>query len=137
MCSETWKDGAWVYKRQIKTLCDNEVWCLTRMSKHGYAPKVERVETDVIRTEYIQPEKVTNYSEFLWHLPIVLHLLEKEGIRHGDLDMYGVIPHGNKPYLVDFAESRLTCDPRPDKRGEGDAYWLKQTMEWMALGNLI
>ena len=139
MCSKTWlsEDGLWYYKEQPKTLCDNEVWCLNRMLKYGYAPEVERVDTEVIRTRYIERLPVTSYKGFMWHLPMVLHALEKEGIRHGDLSIYGVIPHDNKPYLIDFAESRLACDPRPDKRPEGDEHWLTQTMEYFALGNII
>lgn len=139
MCSEVWfdKDKTWVYKRMPKTMCDNAVFCLNRMSRHGYSPKVERVETEVIRTNYIEPQAVDNAKLFMWHLPIVLHLLEQEGIRHGDLSIYSVIPNGNRPYLIDFAESRVTCDPRPDKRSEGDEYWLTQTMTWFSEGNMI
>lgn len=139
MCSKTWfdKERKWVYKQQPKTLCDNEIYCLHKMSKHNYAPIVERVETEILRIKYIEAQVVTDRKAFMWHLPMILHILSDEGIRHGDLSIYSVIPHDNRPYLIDFAESRVTCDPRPDKRPEGDEYWLTQTMEFFASGNLV
>lgn len=139
MCSKTWVDvdNTWFYKQMPKTLCDNEIYCLHRMARHDYAPVAERVEPDVIRTRYIEPQAVTSYKEFMFHLAMILHLLKKEGIRHGNLDMYSVIPHGNRPYLIGWSGSRVDCDPRPDKLPEGDEHWLTQTMEWYALGNMI
>lgn len=137
-CSRVWidKDKVWVYKQQPKTLCDTEVYCLNRMYRHGYSPKPERVDKEIIRTRYIESKVVTDPKSFMWHLPIVLHLMESEGIRHGDLTTYAVIPNNNKPYIIDWAESRVYCDPIADKRPEGDEYWLTRTMEYYAQGNL-
>jgi len=58
----------------------------------------------------------------------VLTALIEAGVRHGDLTHYAVIVKDNKPFLIDFAESRLMGDPRPDKRPEGDRYWLHKTL---------
>lgn len=139
MHSEKWldKDKAWLYVRLPKTMADNEIYGLNTMARHGYAPKAERVEAEVIRLNYIEPQVVTDSKLFLWHRPLVLHLMEQEKLRHGNLGLYSVIPHGNRPYLVDWAASRVACDPRPDKLSEGDEYWLTQTMEWYAEGNMI
>lgn len=111
------------------TLCDNEVWCYKELSESGYVPKCERVDIETIRTEYIESEKVTDKASFMEHYEKILQVLKWAGIRHGDLTPQSVSVKDNKPILIDFAESRLLNDPRPDKRPEGDAFWLKRTME--------
>jgi len=59
----------------------------------------------------------------------LLDAMKKRGLRHGDLTSYSVIPVLNRPMIIDWAESRMLDDPRPDKRPEGDAFWLRRTME--------
>ena len=131
--SKVWRDGPdWVYKRQHEFLTDNEYWCLTRMYPSGFVPKVEKLDRDLIRTCYIQ-----NGNSYSADTPLVfleqsiLAALAVAGIRHGDLTKYSVLIDDvdGHPYIIDFAESRLWSDPRPDKRPEGDAYWLHKTMK--------
>jgi RIO-like serine/threonine protein kinase len=126
--------GSWCYKRQCKTMCDTEMWCYDAMASSGYVPKAERVEVEVIRTEYIEPQPVTDGAAYLDHFEKVLEALENAKVRHGDLTEYSVIPHGDRPYLIDWAESRHACDPMPGKREEPDAFWLWNTMEKQARG---
>lgn len=129
------EDG-FVYKRQMKTLCDNEQWCLQGMRGSGYVPDVKRLDIEVMATADLGVgEKVTNPEVYLSHVPRVLVALKQAGIRHGDLTEYSVIPYCNIPFLIDFAESRLWDDPRPDKRPEGDEYWLSRTMRKQAVHN--
>lgn len=121
--------GGWAYKRQPMTLCDNAEWCYKKLSASGYVPKCERVDIETIRTVYVESEPVTDKEAFMAHYEPVLQALKDAGIRHGDLTPQSVLVKDNRPILIDFAESRLWNDPRPDKRPEGDAFWLKHTME--------
>lgn len=111
------------------TLCDNEEWCYKESAASGYVTKCERVDIETIRTEYVESESVTDKASFMEHYEKVLQVLHSAGIRHGDLTPQSVLVKDNKPILIDFAESRLLSDPRPDKRPEGDAFWLKHTMK--------
>ena len=130
--SRVWLEGEYVYKVQPKFLCDNEIWCFDVLWPSGYVPSCERVNLETIRTEYIKTQPITNLDEWQQHINKVLEVLKKAGIKHGDLTEYAVIPHANRPFLIDFGESRLWDDPRPDKRPEGDAFWLRKTMEQLA-----
>lgn len=98
------------------------------MYDSGYVPFAEQVNIETIRTEYIATQPVTDADAFMTHYEPVLQALQAAGIRHGDLTEYSVLVRDNRPLLIDFAESRLWDDPRPDKRREGDRYWLWQTM---------
>ncbi len=121
-------DG-FLYKRQPKFLTDNEIWCLKQMHPTGLVPFAEQVALEMIRVEYIKPELVQDIQTFLRQYDPTLSALRTVGIRHGDLTEYSVLVRFNRPVLIDFAESRLWDDPRTDKRPEGDAFWLRQTME--------
>lgn len=127
--SKVWLQNGWVHKKQPKFLTDNEFHALVQMEPSGYVPAVEKVGTEEVRMEFLGLNRlVTNISEFISHYPKVLEALQAAGVRHGDLTKYSIIVRGNKPYLVDFGESRHILDPRPDKRAGGDAYWLAKTM---------
>lgn len=134
--SRVWRseDGLFIYKHQPKFLCDNEWWCLVQLSWTGYVPQAERVNHETIKMDYIPNDPVLNNEAFMDHHDRILDILAEAGIRHGDLTKYAIRVMDDKPYLIDFAESRLVCDPRPDKRPEGDAYWLKRTMEELCNG---
>lgn len=132
--SRVWRDRDLIYKRQPKFLTDNEIWCLQKLYPSGYVPRAWQVDVDVIGMQYIQPRPVEWPGQFMTHYERIIEALEEAGIRHGDLSIYSVIPCGTKPYLIDFAESRLHCDPRIDKRPEGDKYLLYTTMEQYANG---
>lgn len=128
--SAVWFDhGLWVYKTQPKFMCDSEEWCLEKLHPSGYVPEVQRSDIETLRIRFIEVEPITDRVGFMAHYEKVLLALAEAGIRHGDLTEYSVLSHANRPFLIDFSESRLACDPRPDKRPEGDAYWLKRTME--------
>lgn len=121
--------GVWVYKTQPKFLCDNEIWCLKTLYPSGYVPYAEQVDIETIRLHYIHQTPVTDFDVLTWHFARILKALSDAGIRHGDLTRPNILIRDNHPYLIDFAASRLECDPRPDKRPEGDEYWLRRTFD--------
>lgn len=127
--TRVFKQGQFIYKHQPKFMTDNEIWCLRRMLPSGYVPRAVQTGMEEIRLEYINSEIVTNKPFFMGHSSLVLHALYMAKIRHGDLTEYSILVRDNKPLLIDFSESRLWDDPRPDKRREGDRYWIKKTME--------
>jgi RIO-like serine/threonine protein kinase len=132
--SRTWQvtdpnGKKWLYKQQPKFLCDNEIWILQKLYPSGYVPFAEQVEMEVIRLEWIENGPVTDVDIFKWHMTRLLHMLKYAGIRHGDLTEKNVLVKNNHPFLIDFSESRLACDPRPDKRPQGDEYWIAVTIE--------
>lgn len=86
------------------------------------------MDIELIKMEYIEAEPITDEAYFMSHYEQVLKLMRYASLRHGDLTNHSVIPRQNKPILIDWSESRLWDDPRPDKRREGDRYWLKKTM---------
>lgn len=128
--SKVWRRDGHIYKKQPKFMADNEIYALQVLAPTGYVPKAKRVDKETIRMEDLgQSEPVTNAQEFMSHLPKVLQALEDAALRHGDLTTYAVIVKGNKPYIIDWGESRHWYDPRPDKRREGDRHWLTKTMQ--------
>ena len=123
-------DGVpWVHKNAPKYYIDNEEWALQLLADTGYVPLCERLDKESLLIEYIQRQPIGNPDDFRKHCGNVLAILKEHEIRHGDLTRYSVIPCHNKPYLVDWSESRILSDPRPDKRREGDEYWLMRTCE--------
>jgi tRNA A-37 threonylcarbamoyl transferase component Bud32 len=126
--SKVWADGDWIFKRQPKTLTDNEIYALERLVHYGYVPYAEQVEIELVRIERVRKQNVTNPKEFLKHIDLVLAVFKEAEIRHGDLTKPHILPVDNRPIIVDWGESRAMCDPRPDKRREGDEYWLKKSM---------
>lgn len=127
--SRVWLDNGWVYKQQPLFMADNEMYCLDLLYPSGYVPLAIRAGFDVIRLEYIQVGPVTDAAVFRAHCAGLLTALKIAGIRHGDLTEKNLLVRDNHPYLIDFSESRLASDPRPDKRREGDEHWLQVTVE--------
>ncbi len=127
--SKVWQDGDWIYKQQPKYNTDSEIWCLEQLYPHGIVPYAQRHDLEVIRLEFLQRTPITDPVLVMGQYKRVLLTLRHVGIRHGDLTEPNVIISHNQIYLLDFSESRLLCDPRPEKRPEGDAYWLKKTLE--------
>lgn len=122
-------DNGRVYKSQPKYMTDTELAFLKALEGTGYVPEDVRQDgIELISMEYIGPNYVTDEKAFMDHLPLVLDVLKERGIRHGDLTEYAVRIRDNRPILVDFSESRWMNDPAPDKRPEGDSYWLERTM---------
>lgn len=124
------RDG-YVWKQAPKYNIDNEEWGCRTMSLYGYAPQViARPENDLIVLEYIKADPITcNDREWYFHGHRILDLMIYHKLRHGDLTTYSVVPHNNRPYIIDWAESRYGDDPRTDKRREGDLEWLTKTMK--------
>jgi RIO-like serine/threonine protein kinase len=127
--SEVWKDGEYVYKKQPKYLTDNEWWMLDNLFYLGFTPVARKTSLEVIRMEYLQPEPVTNADDFRSNCELFLSSISNLGIRHGDLTAPHIFVRNNSPIVIDWSESRFTCDPRPDKRREGDIYWMRKSME--------
>lgn len=126
---KVWRHGGYVYKRQTPYLTENEYWCLTHLADTGCVPLCDRIDKYTIQMQDLgKTRPVTDKTLFLMHLPELLYNLKYKGIRHGDLTEYALIVNNNVPYLIDFAESRMWDDPRPDKCPEGDEFWLTQTM---------
>lgn len=129
--SRVWlADDGWVYKRQAIHLAQNEIDAYRRMKPSGYVPQV--FETDnpaMIRMEFVDFEPVRNVEIFMSHYLKVLDAMFQVRLRHGDLSEYSVLVRDDRPLLIDWAESRLWDDMRPDKRPEGDAHWLLKTMQ--------
>ena len=126
-------DDGWVYKCSNPEFAETEYQMLTRLKDSGYVPQVRRISPTEIATEDLgdQAESwrgITDKKAFMAHLPKVLDALKAARVRHGDLTKVSLIVVDNKPMLIDFAQSRDWDDPLPDKRPEGDIYWLARTM---------
>jgi len=126
--STVYTDGIFIYKQQPKYLTDNEMWCLSELYGHGFVPKAERVGVELIKMELIEDQPVTNTEKFIFLVDAILPSLATVGIRHGDLTRPHILARDNKPYVIDWGESRHWDDPRPDKRPEGDEHWLYKTV---------
>lgn len=127
--SRVWRQDGWVYKKQPKYLTDNAWYALQVLFPTGYVPHAEKVDIDLIRMEDLgTSEPVTDVDAFMVHKDKILRVLREHKLRHGDLTEYAIIVKDNRPMIIDWAESRTWDDPRPDKRREGDAYWLTRTM---------
>lgn len=136
--SRVWLDAdGWVYKRQPRFLTDNEIWCLNRLAPSGYVPKAEWLDYELMRLEYVAVESITDVGVWLSHTIPALQALHKASIRHGDLTRHNVLVRNNCPIIIDWSESRLVGDPRPDKRREGDFWWLNKTMKELALSATV
>ncbi len=128
--SRVWRDRHWIYKRQPKYFTDNEFHALSTLEYTGYVPRsAQRVDVSTVRMEYIDSGLVTNAHKFMLHYELILTVLRHHSLRHDDLTIHSILVYNNFPVLIDWAESRTFDDPRPSKRPEGDAYWLKRTLE--------
>jgi len=126
-------DG-WIYKTQPKFMTDNEIWCLEQLADSGYVPQAEQIGIETIKMEYIEVTSITSLTVVKAHFLNILNALQgRYCIRHGDLTNANILIRNNHPFIIDFSESRLCCDPRPDKRPEGDKYWLERTLKQYAV----
>lgn len=118
----------WIYKRSIPYLIENEYSYLYQLWPSGYVPKAYRYDKFTLQIQYLgKSEPVTDPELFMKHINKFLTLLKFHGFRHGDLTTPHVIVKANRPYIIDWAESRIWGDNAPDKRPEGDEYWLLET----------
>lgn len=127
--SKVVRNGDWVYKYQPKFLTDNEWYALRLLKDAGLVPEAEKVDIESVKTRYIRSEPVTDPELFRYNCMAALNTLRDYKIRHGDLTRYAILVVGNAPVIIDWAESRHWDDPRPDKRREGDNYWMNRTIE--------
>ena len=125
-----------IYKRSIPFLIENELWCLQELYDSGFVPYAERYDKYTIRMEYLgKSQLITDKEKFLgYRIPLITALEEVE-IYHGDITKYAIIVKDNKPYIIDFAESRIREDPRPAKRPGGDEYMIWKTFEELCNGS--
>lgn len=134
--SKVWRGhNSLIYKRSLPFLIENELYCLKKMYPSGFVPSAYRYDKyTIVMFDLGESEKVTNRSTFVYNVRNALFELAKHGIRHGDITPYAMIVKNNFPYMIDFAESRLIGDPRPDKRKEGDEYWAERTIDELTKG---
>lgn len=129
------KDG-YIYKEQPKFLTDNEIYCLDQLHPYNFVPRAKLIHIELIRLEYIKPAAYRPewYESIQEQYRVILKVLKKVGIRHGDLTEKNILlSETGRIYVIDFSESRLACDPRPDKRREGDKYWMEYTVSsWIS-----
>ena len=128
--SQVWELDGYIYKRQPKYLMDNEVHALTLMRPDGWAPEFQRVEVELLRMQKLVNVALTDPGEFRRRCLLMLHDMKRFRLRHGDLTKpHLFVTERNWPMLIDWGESRIVGDPRPDKREDGDDYWMKHTCE--------
>jgi len=126
--SQVWEEGGYIYKRQPKYLADNEVHALSLLVSDGWVPEFVRVELEVIRMQKLVNVRLTDPTKFQHRCLLLLEALKDNHLRHGDLTRpHLFVTENNWPMLIDWAESRVMCDIRPDKRPEGDKYWMGRT----------
>lgn len=134
--SRVWRgNNGYIYKRSTPFLTNNEYYLLDLLRHSYYVPYSYRYDKYTIMMEDKgKGERVTDKASFIKHMRNIADLLRKHKIRHGDLTRYAIIVKNNKPYIIDFAESRLASDPRPDKRSEGDSYWIEKIIDELTYG---
>lgn len=127
--SQVWRQGEWVYKRQPRSMAINEMWALEILGRYKIVPmNPEWVDGDTIRMAFVPRMPILNVENWLNFETLVLKVLFQSGVRHGDLTAPNIIPYQGRPVIIDWGDCRPTCDPREDKRPEGDAYWLHRAL---------
>jgi len=126
--SEVWMDPEWCYKRQLLTFTENEWYALRTLSDTGFVPEAERIDKNLIRTRRLYSSSVFDPLKLERECERFLQVLKEHGLRHGDLTTPHIFVYNNGPVVIDWSESRLLDDPRPDKRPEGDLHWMTKTM---------
>lgn len=124
-----WEDGGCIWKRQPKYLMDNEVHALSLICPSGWAPEFYRVELELLRMQKLVSTPITDPVIFRHRCNLFLEEMKKVGLRHGDLTVPHLFHVRNWPMIIDWSESRIEGDPRPDKRREGDLYWMQMSCE--------
>lgn len=128
--SQVWEEDGFIWKRQPKYLMDNEVHALTLLVPDGWVPEFDRVELELLRMQKLVNVPLTDPVKFRHRCNLLLSTMKRFGLRHGDLTR----PHlfhteRNWPMVIDWGESRVLGDPRPDKRREGDLHWMQVSCE--------
>ena len=118
-----------LFKNSPKHLMDNEVYALKVLEFTGFVPKFIQIDDETICMEIIKEEDITDVEKFKKACLNFMNSIRIHQLRHGDLTRPHIIPVNNSLVVIDWAESRLWNDPRPDKRREGDWFWLRTTMK--------
>ena len=118
-----------LYKKSPKYLTDNEIYALQMLQPTGFVPEFAQIDDETICMEIIKPEKITEPDTFKKMCFQFMNALRIHKLRHGDLTRPHILPVNNSPIVIDFAESRMWDDPRPNKRRETDEWWMQKTME--------
>jgi len=128
--SKVWRVDDVIYKEQPKYLCDNEWHALSFLAATTYVPAAERLDDELIKMQFLvsQTEPI-NEVLFRENCDAFLCVLFNANLRHGDLTEPHIFVVDNSPVVIDWAESRMEDDPRPDKRREGDSYWLDRSID--------
>ena len=127
--ARVWLDGEWVFKEQPTYRTENEYYALKTLAPMGFVPAVHRETADLLRIKYIRGTPIKDSEKVRAQAPVILDRLLLEEVRHGDLTAVHVLVRRDRIFIIDWAESRYLHDPRPDKRPEGDAYWLNRSLE--------
>ena len=127
--SRVWVVENRILKRQPKYLTDNEWYALHTFQERGIVPQAIRLSDDIISMELIVEDTSFDAETFLANCEKFLLILRIAGIRHGDLTRPHIFVVNSSPVVIDWAESRIFSDPRPDKRREGDWHWMNVTAE--------
>lgn len=125
--SKVWREGNYIYKSQPKFMTDNEWHSLEVLRSSHLVPYAWRHGLEVIKMELIVVDQFPPREPMIWY-DTILNTLRSREIRHGDLTRPHILFREGHPIIIDFGESRWIHDPRPDKRPEGDEYWLRETL---------
>lgn len=99
------------------------------MNEHGFSPQAMREDEETIRMMFLQSDQYFNPRKVIQSCTEFLYFLNCESLRHGDLTSPHVFVIDNSIKVIDWAESRYGDDPAPDKRREGDLFWMKKTIQ--------
>jgi len=122
------KDEAYIYKRSIPFLIENEIWMLNHLTSSGFTPFATRHDKyTIVMPNLGVSEKVTDVDKFMANGHRLKMVLLTYAVRHGDITPPNIIVKDNFPYVLDWAEARLHRDIRPDKRSGGDDFWIDKT----------
>lgn len=121
-----------IYKRSIPYFIHNEMAFLHKLKNTGYVPQYERYDKYTLQLEnFGLSQEITDIEAFVQSCLAFMFVIGSIGIRHRDLTRPHIIVVDNKIKVIDWAESRWEHDPAPDKRAEGDEYWMDKTMKEM------
>ena len=121
--------GGYILRRPLgeieKVFLKNEWQFLNKLKDTVYVPiPISFVDNEMVTVYAGESERVTNPVKFINECAQFIQILNKRGIRHGDLTAKNIIVVDNVPVVIDWKQSKFADDPTPDKRPEGDAYHL-------------
>ena len=131
--SLVYEHGDVFYKRSIPYLINNEYYAIKAMEAVNafFTPHCERLDKATLRFERILTARIEprDTERIKQSAASFMRCLAEAGLRHGDLTPPHVLWDGYGLVVIDWAESRWAADPAPDKRPEGDPYWMEKTLK--------